>query len=181
VTPTRSRVLDAAIELVGTEGLRALTHVRVDARAGVPRGTTSNYFRTRRALVTGVMDRFLEFEFDEARPALQPASAEELAAAIHLVIGRLTTGAERARTAARLALFIEGGHDDDVRDAVLRGRELAEAPVIVALAKLGASDPRAAAVILITCMQGVLLRRIARLDESDPRPVIEAAVRAALA
>jgi hypothetical protein len=51
VASTKVRALDAAIELLGTEGLRALTHVRVDLRAGLPKGSTSNYFRTRAALL----------------------------------------------------------------------------------------------------------------------------------
>ena len=56
MTSTRTRALDAAIELLGTKGLRALTHARIDERAGIPRGSTSNYFRTRAQLVTGVSD-----------------------------------------------------------------------------------------------------------------------------
>lgn len=60
MTDKRTTVLDAAIELLGTEGLRALTHRRVDSIADVPAGSTSNYFRTRQALVEGVLDRLLE-------------------------------------------------------------------------------------------------------------------------
>ena len=56
VTPTKVRVLEAAVELLGTEGLRALTHARVDAQAGLPKGSTSNYFRTRAQLLIGVND-----------------------------------------------------------------------------------------------------------------------------
>lgn len=52
----RRRVLDAAIELVGLSGVRALTHARVDAAAELPKGSTSNYFRTRAALVAGVIE-----------------------------------------------------------------------------------------------------------------------------
>jgi DNA-binding transcriptional regulator YbjK len=37
------------LKLLGTEGLRALTHARVDECAGIPKGSTSNYFRTRAA------------------------------------------------------------------------------------------------------------------------------------
>ena len=51
----RERVLDAAITLLGTEGLRALTHTRIDANAGVPKGSTSNDFRTRAAVLEGVV------------------------------------------------------------------------------------------------------------------------------
>ena len=34
---TRERALDAAVDLVGSQGIRALTHTRVDAQAGLPR------------------------------------------------------------------------------------------------------------------------------------------------
>ncbi|HEX5919668.1 MAG TPA: TetR family transcriptional regulator, partial [Nocardioides sp.] len=42
----RTVLLDAALELVGTQGMRGLTHRAVDAAAGLPAGSTSNYFRT---------------------------------------------------------------------------------------------------------------------------------------
>ena len=51
---TKERALDAALALVGEQGIRALTHARVDERAGLPKGSTSNWFRTRDALLTGV-------------------------------------------------------------------------------------------------------------------------------
>jgi hypothetical protein len=38
VTSTKVLALDAAIELLGAEGLHALSHVRVDQRAGLPKG-----------------------------------------------------------------------------------------------------------------------------------------------
>jgi DNA-binding transcriptional regulator YbjK len=59
---TRERGLDAAVELLGAEGVRALTHARVDERAGLPPGSTSNWFRTRRALLGGVVDWIAERE-----------------------------------------------------------------------------------------------------------------------
>ena len=59
---TRDRALDAAVELVGEQGIRALTHARVDERAGLPKGSTSNWFRTRDALVAGVITWLAESE-----------------------------------------------------------------------------------------------------------------------
>lgn len=70
VTSTRTRALDAAIDLLGTEGLRALTHGRVDERAGIPKGSTSNYFRTRAALLSGVVARIVERELPPVDAAL---------------------------------------------------------------------------------------------------------------
>ena len=52
-------LLDAAIRVLGSGGPRQLTHRAVDAEAGVPVGSTSNYFRTREALVDAVVARFV--------------------------------------------------------------------------------------------------------------------------
>ena len=100
-------MLEAAVELLGTEGLRALTHARIDAQAGVPKGSTSNYFRTRAQLLIGVSDWIGERDL---------ASAEDIATAPHtpadlvegLAIGiEMLTGPHRIVTAARLTLFME--------------------------------------------------------------------------
>ena len=48
---------DAAIAVVAERGLKGLTHRAVDSAAHVPAGTTSNYFRTRQALIEGVAER----------------------------------------------------------------------------------------------------------------------------
>jgi DNA-binding transcriptional regulator YbjK len=58
----RQRVVDAAIELLGREGVRALTHLRIDQHAGPPKGTASNYFRIRAALLHGVGDAMVASE-----------------------------------------------------------------------------------------------------------------------
>lgn len=50
----RTQIVDAAIELLGTGGERALSHGRIEIAAGVPPGTASNHFRTRRALLLTV-------------------------------------------------------------------------------------------------------------------------------
>ena len=48
---TRERALEAAVDVLGTDGVRALSHARVDERAGLPPGSTSNWFPIRRALL----------------------------------------------------------------------------------------------------------------------------------
>lgn len=53
----RTALLDAAIEVLADEGARGLTFRAVDARAGVPTGTSSNYFSDRDQLLSQVADR----------------------------------------------------------------------------------------------------------------------------
>jgi AcrR family transcriptional regulator len=179
VTSTRTRALDAAIDLVGTEGLRALTHARVDERAGLPKGSTSNHFRTRSALLSGVVEWMAEREISELSPPSYPESAPDL---VDMLCGFIeyTTGPNRILTTARLVLFLEASHDSALREAVSRGRALMKAWAVPVLARLGTHDPQAAADAVMACCEGLVLHRIARGDDTDPRPALDLVVKAAL-
>ncbi|WP_106402245.1 TetR/AcrR family transcriptional regulator [Actinocorallia populi] len=56
----RTALLDAAIEVLAREGSRGLTLRAIDAEAGVPGGTASNYFANRGDLLAQVMRRTRE-------------------------------------------------------------------------------------------------------------------------
>jgi len=90
------------------------------------------------------------------------------------------TGPNRAVTAARLALFVEAGHDPGVRDALARGRSLVEGPIRPALADLGAPDPTLAVQIIATCFEGLFLHLIGRHATVNVHGVVAAAVKASL-
>lgn len=180
MTTTKTRVLDAAIDLVGSQGLRALTHARVDERAGLPKGSTSNHFRTRQALLAGVVDRLVELDMPAGGAAFYPASGDDFVEGLCRLFDHLTR-VNRIPTTARLVLFMEGSHDTSLREDLSRGREVLESLLVVALARLGARDPATAATTVAACFEGFLLHRIARHDETDPRPAFELVVRAALA
>jgi DNA-binding transcriptional regulator YbjK len=180
VTSIRARAVEAAIDLLATEGLRALTHARIDQHAELPKGSTSNYFRTRQALLTGVVDAIVERELPQVDGALSPDSPTELVEAMCGVFEHITT-ADRRVTTARLVLFVEASHNTALRAALSRGREAMETLGVVALARFGARDPQTAAAALAACFEGLMLHRIARDDQTDPRPIITLVVQAALA
>jgi DNA-binding transcriptional regulator YbjK len=56
----RAALVDAAIEVLAREGARGLTFRAVDAQAGVPTGTASNYFANRDELLTQAGGRIYE-------------------------------------------------------------------------------------------------------------------------
>ncbi|KAA6217387.1 TetR/AcrR family transcriptional regulator [Streptomyces filamentosus] len=56
----RAALVDAAIEVLAAEGARGLTFRAVDAGAGVPTGTASNYFANRDDLLTQAGARVYE-------------------------------------------------------------------------------------------------------------------------
>ena len=176
----RTRAVEAAVDLVGTEGLRALTHARVDERAGLPKGSTSNYFRSHQALVSGVVDGIVDRELPSVSVAFSPSSPDELVGALCALFEHLTT-VNRTVTTARLVLFMEASHNAALRESLSRGHAAMEALAVVALARLGAREPHTAGIAVAACFEGLLLHRIARHDPTDPRPTFELVVRAALA
>lgn len=63
----RTELIDAAIDVIVRDGLHGLSHRAVDEAANVPRGTTSNYFKSRSALLEAVTRRLNELHFDLMR------------------------------------------------------------------------------------------------------------------
>ncbi|QOR72780.1 TetR family transcriptional regulator [Ruania alkalisoli] len=67
---------DAGLAVIAEEGMRGLTHRAVDRRAGVPPGTTSNYFRTRRDLIVALTERLYRRLTPEDAALVEAAARE---------------------------------------------------------------------------------------------------------
>lgn len=79
----RLALLDAAIDVLARDGARGLTFRAVDAQAGVPAGTASNYFASRDALLTQAGSRIhvrMTPAPDRVDAALRPEPSRELVA-----------------------------------------------------------------------------------------------------
>jgi DNA-binding transcriptional regulator YbjK len=179
---TRDRALDAALALVGEQGIRALTHARVDERAGLPKGSTSNWFRTRDALVAGVAAWLAQSERDDFSAAPAPPSIdtpEDLIDALSLVIA-VQSGPLASRTRARYALFLEGAGDEVMLAPLLAQRRVFVEWTTSLLAHVGAHSPDEAARTLMAAGDGLLLHRVTVDPDAEIRPVVERAVRACL-
>lgn len=77
----RPQVLDAAVRMLALGGDRAVTYRTVDTAAGVPSGTASNCFRTRRALLMGAAshtERGCRRVFDELLEQHDPKTTAQL-------------------------------------------------------------------------------------------------------
>ncbi len=100
----RDRLTDAAIEIVAGHGLHGLSHRAVDEHAKVPSGTTSNYFRSREALVAATIQRIVDLHFALIADlrAKRPTSVTDLLGAV--VDRALTKFPERYLALFELAL-----------------------------------------------------------------------------
>lgn len=176
---TRERSLEAAVELLGEQGVRALTHARVDERASLPPGSTSNWFRSRRALLAGVVDWIAERE----RADFDPAAMSTITGLDGLIEGlyamtELQTGPFAARTRARYALFLELSGDPELGEPLLRQRHEFERWAERIVTAVGIPDPVPATRALMALGDGLLLHRLTIDPDLEMRPAIERAVRA---
>lgn len=107
----RRALADAGLSVLARQGARGLTHRAVDEEAEVPSGTTSNYFRSRDALIGGLVDRIGErlspTPEDLERRRAEPPGPALFADYMRDIVRRLT--AEREVTLALFELRLESG------------------------------------------------------------------------
>ena len=177
---TRERALAAAVRLVGEHGVRALTHARVDAEAGLPKGSTSNWFRTRDALVGGVIVSIAEAERADLTAAMAPASSADDVIDILCRLVEDLTGPHAVRTRARYALLLETTTTPVTQPSVPAQRSLFEEWLSRLLAGLGAEDPDAGARAVLAVGGGLIVNRLTVAPEAPVRPPVSLVVRACL-
>lgn len=116
----RSALTDAGITVLAREGSRGLTHRAIDAEAGVPVGTTSNYFRSRDQLISGLFERIgarlAPTPQDLDARASEPPTRELFAEYIRDIVRRLT--GEREVTLALYELRLEAARRPDLAEAL---------------------------------------------------------------
>jgi AcrR family transcriptional regulator len=148
----------------------------VDAAAGIPRGSTSNHFRTRAALVAGVIAHIAEQErADGGTPPIR--TAEELTRALLMMV-EAQSGPFATRTRARYALFLEA--DPDAAAPLHAQRSRFEEWIGAILFALGGAAAAARATFLMASCEGLLLHRLTIDPEAPVTTSVDLAVRAAL-
>ncbi|MFC9506449.1 TetR/AcrR family transcriptional regulator [Streptomyces sp. NPDC057002] len=171
----RDEVLDAAIAVLAEGGLRRLTYQAVDTAAGVPAGTTSNHFRSRDVLVSGVVTHLESWDRrDWESTAGEPATEDPEAfvkALTHMV--RHALGPGRHRTAARYALVLEGLARPDVRAPLSHAQESLISWVSQWLTTLGSPEPREHCRVLFDYLDGMIFHQVSLPQPHfDPEPGI---------
>lgn len=156
------RIGDAAIAVLAGRGARGLTHRAVDQAAGLPPGTTSNYARTRAALLTLTLTRIAELDAADSPPGLFGLSGSALADGLARMLYRTITDEEaRQRVLARFELAFEATRRPELRaayDDMGRGFRTQAARL---LAAAGSADPEHDAWALIAWMEGTAFYALA--------------------
>ena len=189
ITPSaRTRQIgDAAIAVLADHGARGLTHRAVDQAAGLPPGTTSNYARTRAALLTLALTRIDELDTAEAVGGAVGAGEANGVIGVHGVGGVSSAGLDgagldgaglaevlvmlmdrwitdpgaRRRVLARFELALEATRRPEMRTAYDEMGRAIRAQVVQLLAAAGFAHPERDAWTLIAWVEGTAFYALA--------------------
>ena len=158
----RAALADAGIRVLAQAGARGLTHRAVDAEAGTPRGTASNYFPTRDALIAELVNRIGERlrpdpELLASRQA-QPPSRALFAEHLRDVIARLSADPD-----VSLALFelrLEAARRPAVAEALGAWRRAAFEDDVTFNAAAGLPGGRTEIALFHYAIDGLMLDRL---------------------
>ncbi|MFD4268334.1 TetR/AcrR family transcriptional regulator [Rhodococcus sp. NPDC058481] len=183
-TDRRTRIADAALDIIAADGIRALTHRGVDRRLELPAGSTSYYFRTKRDLLIATVGHLTDRSRREfTRSRLEPAADADIAD-IAKGIGAYVDGLLSGRTRdlrARYALTLEMVHDKQIQAALAVSLFSPERAVELTSA-LGTDHPDRDAANLIALLEGLVFDRTVgarALEGPEPGTAASAGVLAA--
>jgi len=167
----RGAIIDAAVLIIATRGLPALTHRAVAREAKVPLAATTYYFASKDEIVREALEALAATEVDRlaaiASTIRSVSSPDELAGLVAEALFPDPGEAEQ-RWLAQFEIYLEAARNPALRPAVEHWRaafvEVAESALRVA----GAPEPERRAELAVAGMNGLLLDRVRGIGE-DPR------------
>lgn len=137
---TRQRLLEAAVELLADDGVRGLTHRRVEDRAGAAQGSAKHHFGSWDGLVEAVLTHLVEQDLPLVLAPGPEDTVPDLVARAQAVMDTVWSRPHLAR--ARLALYVHASGRPHLQGIIGAARERLVARIAVALpgpdAQLGA-------------------------------------------
>ena len=182
-TERRRALADAAIDVLGRQGVHGLSHRAVDERSGLPAGTTSNYFRSRDALLAAAMERIADLHYAdmEAASALEaaPIGREELIEMLGLSL--LAAAAQhRTRYLAVYELSLEATRRPALRETLERMNDASVRFTLEQHRALGldtsAEDVQTLILLYGNALFGLLTGAPERVDEQTTHALAKAMV-----
>jgi TetR/AcrR family transcriptional regulator, regulator of biofilm formation and stress response len=181
----RAELLDAAIRLIGSRGIDAITHRAVAAEAGVSPASTTYYFRSKDELIDEALRRVTEGEISRLRE--RRAALGGVLDDLDVVVEGLAAWVEeqlteegRVRLLAQYHLQIESARRPEAREILEAWKDGTDELAETAMAGLGAADPVRAAILLVAAIDGLRLRLLASGHEPLAAEELRAVLRALL-
>jgi len=161
VADPRGRLLDAALSIVGSEGLRALTHRRIEDEAGLARGSTRYHLGTNDQIIAATLEHAVLRDSRVNEAVLAKVGFEALAGSTksfpELIAALVSAFLENpGALRARYELLLEATRRPSLEAEAQRWRAQFVSTSELALTAAGQADPHTAAVLLVACIDGLV-------------------------
>ncbi|MFE3290464.1 TetR/AcrR family transcriptional regulator [Rhodococcus sp. NPDC059234] len=167
--PVRERILAAVLNVIGTDGIAAVTNRRIAAQAQVSLGSITYHFPSQTDMLR---DALLGFVTEETARLTELAelyrdkglSVQDAASLTERVVRDLGWAAERV---APFELYIQAGRDPALRAAADECFAAYDTLTVTILEGLGVPNATTIAPTLVATIAGLQLRRLATGQDSQ--------------
>ena len=161
VADPRGRLLDAALSIVGSEGLRALTHRRIEDEAGLARGSARYHLGTNDQIIAATLEHAVLRDSRVNEAVLAKVGFEALAGSTtsfpKLIAALASAFLENpGAIRARYELLLEATRRPSLEAEAHRWRAQFVSTSELALTAAGQADPHTVAVLLVACIDGLV-------------------------
>jgi DNA-binding transcriptional regulator YbjK len=166
-TDTRERIMRTTLDVIGQEGLAAVTNRRVAAAAGTSLGTLTYHFTSqhdllRDSLMLFVGEEVARLEAVSADLRRRGPEMEQVAIEVEQVV---RDAGARIQGIVEIELHLRAARDPAIRDASKRCFEAYEDLAAASLELLEVPDPALHARSVVALLYGLALRRLGTGDE----------------
>jgi AcrR family transcriptional regulator len=172
-TDRRTALLDAALRVIGTRGLREATHRAVETEAGVPHGSVTYWFGNREGLLAAAVERMRELDEDRVAELAQQLVMAFATSGVEQVLDAVAEGAaemferDPIPMQARYEMLLAGSRDAPIgalmQECTKVFWDLAK-PVVIAA---GSTDPDGDARNIMAMLDGLFFDALTK-GEHDP-------------
>jgi DNA-binding transcriptional regulator YbjK len=172
---TRERILRATLDLIGSEGIGAVTNRRVASAAGISLGSLTYHFQSQNELLRESLLLFISEEIerlDGFRGSLKTQRPDivEVAREVERFVSESD---DRVHRLAELELHLRAARDPELQEASSRVFVAYEGVATAALEGIGVEDAPRRAHAVVALMYGMALRRFGT-GSTDARGMAEA-------
>jgi DNA-binding transcriptional regulator YbjK len=178
----REQVLHATIELIGADGVAAVSNRRVAAAAGVSLGSLTYHFPDQSRLLHEALVLYAEEEiarYAETAARLRAEGASPESAVVEVQRAIAASAARRTAQIAELELHLHASRNPELQDASRRCFDAYDDFAAAVLEALGLPDPERNAKVVVALIAGLGLRRLGTGEEDldTPARALEAILR----
>lgn len=162
-TPVRERIIEAALTVIGSDGVAAVTNRRIAAEAHVSLGSVTYHFASQSEMLRAALVEFVATETERLSVIADnyrslDLDLDQAAGLVEQVAAQVAFTSEQI---AAFELYIQAGRDPHLQEAAAECFVAYDRLALTILETLGVPDAGPLAQSLVALVTGMQLRRLA--------------------